>query len=111
MRVRQSKPPKKLPLRMCKGCGEMKLKKELIRVVRAPDGAISLDPAGKKPGRGVYVCPNGECLKKARKARRFEREFSCKIPDDVYEVMEHELIAAAGNAEDSKPAEHLPQGG
>lgn len=89
---------RKTPLRMCAGCGEHKEKKELIRVVRAPvkEGAeapaeISLDESGKKPGRGAYVCRNPECLRLARKARRLERAFSCKIPDAVYEKLEEEL--------------------
>lgn len=82
---------KTLPLRMCKGCGEMKPKGELIRVVRSPSGEISLDLVGKKPGRGAYICRSLECLKKARKARRFEREFSCQISSEIYEVMENEL--------------------
>lgn len=79
----------------------MKPKKELVRVVRAPEkadengvvtgGEISLDLTGKKPGRGAYVCHDLECLKKARKARKFERAFSCKIPDEVYDTMEAEI--------------------
>lgn len=95
---------KKIPLRKCSGCGEMKPKRELIRVVKAPDikddegqvvsqGEISLDLTGKKPGRGAYVCKSSECLVLARKARRFERAFSCKIPDSVYDSMEEELTA------------------
>lgn len=82
---------KKVPLRMCSGCGEMKPKKELIRVVKSPQGEVSLDATGKKPGRGAYVCNRIECLKKARKARRFERSFSCQIPEEVYDRMEEEL--------------------
>lgn len=85
--------PRKIPLRMCTGCGEMKPKKELIRVVKSPEGEISLDMTGRKPGRGAYVCRNVECLKAARKARRFEKAFSCKIPDEVYDRMEKELSA------------------
>lgn len=95
---------KKIPLRKCSGCGEMKPKKELIRVVKAPDikdengqitarGEISLDLTGKKSGRGAYVCRSTECLAKARKARRFERAFACQIPDSVYEGMKEELTA------------------
>jgi len=82
---------KKIPMRMCKGCGEMKPKKELIRVVKSPEGEISLDPTGKKSGRGVYVCRTLECLKKARKAKRFEKDFSCQIAPEIYEVMEDEI--------------------
>ncbi len=95
---------KKIPLRKCTGCGEMKEKRELIRVVKAPDvksddgivisdGGISLDLTGKKPGRGAYVCKNPECFEKARKARRFERSLSCRIPEEVYEQMQNELKA------------------
>lgn len=93
---------KKIPMRKCTGCGEMKPKKELVRVVKAPDkkdddgnvisqGEVSLDLTGKKPGRGAYVCKSVDCLKLARKARRFERAFSCKIPEEVFDAMEKEL--------------------
>ena len=82
---------KKLPLRMCTGCGEHKQKRELIRVVKSPEGEISLDLTGRKPGRGAYICPRLECLQKARKARRLEKAFSCQIPDSVYDAMEEEL--------------------
>ncbi len=82
---------KKVPLRMCTGCGEMKPKKELVRVVRSPQGEVSLDLSGRAPGRGAYVCRNVECLKKARKAHRFERAFSCQIPEAVYDRMEEEM--------------------
>ncbi len=69
----------------------MKPKKELVRVVRSPEGEISLDLTGKKPGRGAYVCRDEECLKKARKAKRCEKAFSCSIPAEVYDKMEEEL--------------------
>ncbi|MGI5894354.1 MAG: RNase P modulator RnpM [Candidatus Merdivicinus sp.] len=82
---------KRIPLRMCTGCGEMKSKKELVRVVRSSEGEVFLDLTGKKAGRGAYVCPSPECLKKARKARRIERSFQCRIPDEVYDAMEAEL--------------------
>lgn len=82
---------KKIPLRMCTGCGEMKPKKELVRVVKNNEGAISLDLRGRAPGRGAYVCRNLECLKKARKSRRLEKAFSCKIPDEIYARMEEEM--------------------
>lgn len=83
---------KKIPLRKCTGCGEMKPKKELVRVVRSPEGEISLDLTGKKNGRGAYVCPNAECLKKAKKSKRIERSFACAIPDEIYDKMEQELM-------------------
>lgn len=82
---------KKIPMRMCCGCGEMKPKKELIRVVKAPDNSISLDFTGKKSGRGAYLCKSLECFKTARKSRKFEKSFSCAVSDEIYEVMEHEL--------------------
>lgn len=82
---------KRIPLRKCTGCGEMKPKKELVRVVKGPDGDISLDLTGKKAGRGAYVCPDLLCLQAARKARRFEKSFSCRIPEQVYAQMEEEL--------------------
>lgn len=95
---------KRVPMRMCTGCGEMKPKKELVRVVKAPDvkdengevtapGGVSLDLTGRKPGRGAYVCKNPACLKAARKARKFERAFSCQIPAEVYDQMEEELTS------------------
>ena len=80
-----------IPMRKCTGCNEMKPKKELVRVVRSPEGEVSLDLTGKKPGRGAYVCRDASCLAKARKAHRLEKAFSCEIPDDVYERMEEEL--------------------
>lgn len=82
---------KKIPMRMCTGCGEMKPKRELIRVVKSPEGEIALDRTGRLPGRGAYVCPDPECLKKARKTRRIERVFSSAIPDEIYDALEKEL--------------------
>jgi predicted RNA-binding protein YlxR (DUF448 family) len=84
---------KKIPLRRCTGCGEMKQKRELVRVVRSKEGEVSLDLTGKKSGRGAYVCHSLECLKKARKSRGFERALSCKIPEEVYDAMEQEMAA------------------
>ena len=83
--------PKKIPMRMCLGCNEMKPKMELIRAVKSPEGEISLDFKGKAAGRGAYICRSAECFEKARKARRFEKAFSCKIEESVYEVMLNEL--------------------
>ncbi|MDD6807510.1 MAG: YlxR family protein [Oscillospiraceae bacterium] len=82
---------KKVPLRRCLGCMEMKPKNELVRVVKNKSGEISLDLTGKAPGRGAYICKSVECFAKARKAKRFEREFSTQIPDDIYDLMEAEL--------------------
>lgn len=78
---------KKIPMRMCLGCGEMKPKRELIRVVKSKEGDISLDLTGKKSGRGAYICKSVECFEKARKARKFERSFSCMISEDIYNSM------------------------
>lgn len=89
--------PKKPPVRRCMGCSEGKPKKELVRVVKNKEGAVSLDLTGKKPGRGAYVCPNPACLAKARKSKRLERALECAIPDEVYDAMEREIAAAAGN--------------
>lgn len=85
--------PKKVPQRQCVGCRTMKDKKELIRVVKSPEGDITLDATGKKSGRGAYVCPDGECLKKARKSRALERAFDTAIPPEVYEDLEKEMEA------------------
>ncbi len=82
---------KKIPMRMCLGCGEMKPKRELIRVVKSKEGDISLDLTGKKSGRGAYICKSVECFEKARKARKFEKSFSCMISEDIYNSMEGEL--------------------
>ena len=83
---------KKIPMRMCVGCGEMKPKKELIRIVTDPEGNVSVDPTGKKAGRGAYICKSSlDCLAKAKKARRLERAFSCKIPDEIYEKLTEQM--------------------
>lgn len=82
---------KKLPMRTCIGCNEIKPKRELVRVVKTKEGEISLDLTGRKSGRGAYICRDIECLKKARKARRLEKSFGCKIEDEVYNSMEAEL--------------------
>jgi predicted RNA-binding protein YlxR (DUF448 family) len=82
---------KKIPMRKCLGCNEMKPKKELIRAVKSPEGEISLDLTGKKSGRGAYICPDKGCFDKARKARRLERALETKIPESVYDEMLGEL--------------------
>ena len=84
---------KRVPLRECTGCGEMKPKKELVRVVRSPEGEISLDLIGKAAGRGAYLCRDAACLRQAHKAHRLERAFSCEVPANVYERLEEELNA------------------
>ena len=88
---------KKIPQRQCVGCREMKDNKSLLRVVRSPEGQVSLDFGGKKPGRGAYVCHNVECLRKARKTRALERAFEVTIPPEVYDAMEAELGGAHGD--------------
>jgi predicted RNA-binding protein YlxR (DUF448 family) len=85
---------KKIPMRMCIGCGEMQPKKELIRVVKSPEGEISLDFTGKKAGRGAYLCCSQECLSSAQKSRRLEKSFSCRVQPEVYEVMMNALSEA-----------------
>ena len=93
---------KKIPLRKCTGCNEMKPKKELIRVVKLPDtvgengevtakGSIELDFTGKKPGRGAYICNSSECLNKAVKGKRLEKAFSSAIPSEVYKNLKEAL--------------------
>ena len=89
--------PRKIPQRQCLGCREMRNKRDLIRVVRSPEGEISLDFKGKKPGRGAYVCPSTECLKKVRKSRALERAFSAPLPDEVWEALEAQMKAGEGD--------------
>lgn len=84
---------KKIPMRQCTGCREMKPKRELIRVVRNADGDINIDTKGKLPGRGAYICPQTDCLKKARKSRALERAFGVSIPDEIYEILEQQMGA------------------
>ena len=76
---------KKIPMRQCVGCREMKPKKELIRVVRSPEGAISLDFRGKAPGRGAYLCPDPACMKRAVKSEALNRAFETEIPQEIYD--------------------------
>ena len=83
--------PRKIPQRQCVGCRTMKDKKALIHVVKTPEEEIVLDVTGKKSGRGAYVCPDSECLKKARKSRALERAFSLSIPDEVYDALQAQM--------------------
>ena len=87
---------KKIPQRQCMGCRERKAKKEMIRVVRGTDGTVSLDFSGKLNGRGAYICPQPECLKKARKAKSLERSLEVPIPEEVYDRLEKEMEDAHG---------------
>lgn len=88
---------KKLPQRQCVGCRTMKDKRELIRVVRTPEGEVVLDYTGKRSGRGAYVCPSEECLKRARKAQALERAFSLQIPPEIYASLSEQLKAGHGD--------------
>lgn len=85
---------KKIPMRQCVGCGEMKVKKELIRVIKTEEEVL-LDTTGRKNGRGAYICANPECLKKARKSKGLERSLKASIPDEVYENLEKEMSTLA----------------
>ena len=89
--------PKQIPQRQCVGCRTMKNKKELIRVVKSPEGEISLDFTGKKAGRGAYLCPDSACLARARKAKALERAFETAIPAEVYDALQAQMEAADGN--------------
>lgn len=82
---------KKIPMRQCVGCGEMKSKKEMMRVLKTPEEEIVLDVTGKKNGRGAYLCKSGECLLKARKNKGLERSFKMSIPNEVYDNLEKEF--------------------
>ena len=87
---------KKIPQRQCMGCRERKAKRELIRVVRGTDGNVSLDFSGKAPGRGAYICPNAECLKKALRSKALDRSLEVTIPQEVIDRLEKEM---AGNGQ------------
>lgn len=82
---------KKVPMRQCVGCGDMKSKKEMMRILKTAEGAIVLDVTGKKNGRGAYLCKTEECLKKARKTKGIERSFKMSIPAEVYDNLEKEF--------------------
>ena len=84
---------KKVPLRQCIGCGEMKSKKEMIRVIKTADEEILLDATGRKNGRGAYLCPSMECMKKAVKSKGLERSFKMASPKEVYDALEKEMEA------------------
>ena len=87
---------KKIPQRQCMGCRERKAKKEMIRVVRMTDGGVSLDFSGKLNGRGAYICPDPECLKKARRSKALERSLEVEIPETVYDRLDREMEAGNG---------------
>ncbi|MCI9047093.1 MAG: YlxR family protein [Hungatella sp.] len=87
---------KKVPLRQCIGCGEMKNKKEMIRILKTEEQGITLDATGRKNGRGAYLCPCGECLKKAVRSRGLDRSFKMTVPREVYETLEKEMERLVG---------------
>ena len=80
--------PKKIPLRQCLGCREMKPKRQLTRIVKSPQGEVSLDSSGKKPGRGAYICPNADCLKRAVKTKALSRVFGLEIHPEIIEQLQ-----------------------
>ncbi len=84
---------KKVPMRMCVGCREMKPKRELMRVVRSPEGSVAIDPTGRKPGRGAYVCFSAECLKKAIRQKQLERAFECPLGEETSQSLLTQLQA------------------
>ncbi|MBQ7357765.1 MAG: YlxR family protein [Clostridia bacterium] len=88
---------RKIPMRQCLGCNEHKPKREMLRVLRTPEGEILLDLTGKKSGRGAYICPKASCLKKARKTKRIDRELGVTIDEAVYDEMERVLAEEFGD--------------
>ena len=82
---------KKIPMRQCVGCGAMKSKKEMMRVLKTTEGPIVLDVTGKKNGRGAYLCKQAECLKQARKTNALSRSFKMNVPEETYESLERQL--------------------
>ena len=86
--------PRKIPMRMCVGCRKMKEKKSLIRVVRSPEGEVSLDPVGKKPGRGAYVCRSADCLKRAIRQKQLERQLDVTLPPETAAALTAAMEAA-----------------
>ncbi|GLG00602.1 hypothetical protein Alches_06410 [Alicyclobacillus hesperidum subsp. aegles] len=89
---------RKVPLRKCVGCQEMKPKRELVRVVHTPEGEVRVDPTGKQNGRGAYLCPQPSCLQTAQKRRSLERMLKTSIPDQVYQALAEKMREVAGGA-------------
>ena len=89
--------PRKIPQRQCVGCRTMTDKRELVRIVKTPEGEIVLDTTGKKSGRGAYICPKKSCLEKARKAKLLEHAFSCAISPEIYDRLQEEVEARFGD--------------
>ena len=94
----QQQKQKKIPMRRCIGCSAQRPKRELVRVVRSPEGEISIDLRGKAPGRGAYLCPSAACLAKARKAKRLERPVEVPIPGEIYDRLTEEIQCAEQTA-------------
>lgn len=84
---------KKVPMRRCVGCGESRSRKELIRIIRTPEGSITIDATGRGNGRGAYICPNAGCLGRAQKSRGLERSLKEAVPPEIYETLEKEMSA------------------
>lgn len=93
---------RKIPQRMCVGCREMKNKRELLRVVRTPEGQIDFDPTGKKAGRGAYICPQIDCLNTAVKGKRLQKALEHDIPAEVIEILREKLPHAAAAVNDNQ---------
>jgi len=99
----QQKPQKKVPVRRCVGCSAQKPKRELVRIVRSPEGEVGVDLTGKRSGRGAYLCPSASCLAKARKAKRLEHAFGVPVPDEVFERLAEEIACAEQAAKEAMP--------
>lgn len=99
----QQQKQKKIPVRRCVGCNAQRPKRELVRVVRSPEGEISIDLRGKAPGRGAYLCPSAACLAKARKAKRLEHAFGVPVPDEVFERLTEEMACAEQAVKEAMP--------
>lgn len=93
---------RKIPTRRCCGCGESFPKKDLLRVIRAPDGTVSLDFTGKKSGRGAYVCRSSACFRKARRSDRLSRSLECTVPEDVLDALEAEIRLSESESENEE---------
>ena len=96
---------RKIPVRRCVGCNTQKPKKELVRVVRSPDGTVSVDLTGKKAGRGAYLCPSTACLAKACKAKRLQNAFGVEVPDEAFDRLTAEIQAAEQAIKEAAPHE------
>ncbi|MBQ6807657.1 MAG: YlxR family protein [Firmicutes bacterium] len=90
------------PQRMCAACREMKDKRDLLRIVRSPEGEISLDPSGKRAGRGAYLCRKQACLKRLQKSRSLEKAFKMKLPEEIWDLLTAEIAAAALREENNE---------